>query len=62
MLAVAHGARVLVSASAEDAAYCRGLGAETVLDYRDLELVTRLQEAAPDGVDVQIDTAGHNDL
>ncbi len=62
VLAAARGARVLASASADDAAYCRGLGAETVVDYRDPELVTRLQEAAPEGIDVQIDTAGHNDL
>ncbi|MDN6177598.1 MAG: NADPH:quinone reductase [Micrococcaceae bacterium] len=62
VLAVAGGARVLASASAEDAHYCRGFGAGTVLDYRDPDLVARLAQAAPEGLDVQIDTAGHNDL
>lgn len=62
VLAAARGARVLASASAEDAAYCRGLGAETLLDYRDPELLSLLHQAAPEGIDVQIDTAGHNDL
>ncbi|MGO2005249.1 NADPH:quinone reductase [Arthrobacter rhombi] len=62
VLAVARGARVLASASADDAGYCRGLGAQTVLDYRDPDLVPRLLQAVPDGIDVHIDTAGHNDL
>lgn len=62
VLAATRGARVLVSASAADAEYCRGLGADTVLDYRDAGLAGRLREAAPGGVDVQIDTSGRNDL
>lgn len=62
VVAAARGARVLASAAAADAGYCRGLGAWTVLDYRDGELAARLREAAPGGIDVQIDTSGHNDL
>lgn len=62
VVAAARGTRVLASAAAGDAGYCRGLGAGTVLDYRDGELAARLREAAPGGIDVQIDTSGHNDL
>ncbi|WP_417221158.1 NADPH:quinone reductase [Arthrobacter sp.] len=62
VLAARHGARVLASAAAGDAACCRGLGAETVVDYRDEGVAARLREAAPGGIDVQIETSGRNDL
>lgn len=62
VLARAAGARVLVSASAADREYCRDLGADAVFDYRDPELVRRLCEAAPDGVQLHLNTSGKHDL
>lgn len=62
VLAASRGARVLASAAAGDAAYCKDLGAEVVIDYRDEDVTARLHEAAPEGIDVQIDTSGRNDL
>ncbi|TDC84229.1 NADPH:quinone reductase [Micromonospora sp. KC606] len=62
VLAVAAGARVVATASADDADYCRGLGADEVLDYRDPELAGRLRQACPGGADLYVDTAGVNDL
>lgn len=62
VLAVEAGARVIATASARDATYCRNLGAAEVLDYRDADLVKRIDEVCPVGVDVFIDTSGTNDL
>lgn len=62
VLAVRTGARVIASASAEDLDYCRALGAEAALDYRGEGFAQQLREAAPDGVDVHLDTSGHHDL
>ncbi|MFJ8113824.1 NADPH:quinone reductase [Streptomyces sp. NPDC096132] len=56
------GARVIATASVGDAAYCRDLGAEAVLDYRDPELTERIKELSPEGIDLQLDTSGSNDL
>ncbi|MGF1430224.1 NADPH:quinone reductase [Kitasatospora sp. LaBMicrA B282] len=61
-LAVEAGARVLATAAARDAEYCRSLGAAAVLDYRDPELAARIRESAPLGVDVHVDTSGEHDL
>ncbi|MFG2195870.1 NADPH:quinone reductase [Streptomyces sp. NPDC048639] len=61
-LAARAGARVLATARRDDADHCRSLGADTVLDYRDPELPRRIGEAAPEGVDVFLDTSGVNDL
>lgn len=61
-LAVDAGARVLVTARPDDEAACVGDGADAVVDYRDPDLVQRLRELAPDGVDVHLDTAGRHDL
>ena len=61
-LAVAAGARVIATASARDAEYCRGLGAAEVFDYRHPDLAKLVRDAAPHGVDVHLDTSGHNDL
>ncbi|CAM4010035.1 zinc-binding dehydrogenase [Kibdelosporangium persicum] len=61
-LAVDAGARVIASASAQDADYCRFLGAEKVFDYRDPDLTDLLKTACPQGMDVWLDTAGRNDL
>ncbi|MCW3843944.1 NADPH:quinone reductase [Micromonospora yasonensis] len=61
-LAATAGARVVATASAWDAGYCRQLGAAEVLDYRDPELTERLRSACPDGIDLHLDTSGRNDL
>lgn len=61
-LAVAAGARVLATCRPSDAAHCRALGASSVLDYADPSLAGRVRELAPAGVDVVVDTSGHNDL
>lgn len=60
------GACVITSASADDLAYCRLLGAEVALDYRSDDFAGQLREAAGqgagEGVDVHLDTSGHPDL
>ncbi|BFO19247.1 hypothetical protein SHKM778_56350 [Streptomyces sp. KM77-8] len=56
------GARVIATSSADDAAYCRSLGAEAVLDYRDPELTELVRELSPEGIDLHLDTSGGNDL
>lgn len=61
-LAAGAGARVLATARAADLDRCRAAGADVALDYRAPDLLDRLREAAPDGVDLWIDTSGHNDL
>ncbi|WP_367129047.1 NADPH:quinone reductase [Saccharothrix sp. HUAS TT1] len=62
VLAAAAGARVIATASARDAERCRELGAAEVFDYRDPALADGVRRACPDGVDVQLDCSGHNDL
>ncbi|WP_328324192.1 MULTISPECIES: NADPH:quinone reductase [unclassified Streptomyces] len=62
VLAVRAGARVVATAGARDAEYCRSLGASEVLDYRDPDLFGRIRAATPQGVDLYLDTAGENDL
>ncbi len=61
-LAAAAGARVVATASAADAQWCRDLGAEHVVDYRAGDLPDRLGAALPDGADVWWDNSGRNDL
>ncbi len=61
-LAAAAGARVVATASADDAEWCRTCGADVVLDYRDEALPKRLAEAAPGGYDIWWDNSGRNDL
>jgi NADPH:quinone reductase-like Zn-dependent oxidoreductase len=61
-LAVDAGVRVIATAGARDAEYCRELGAAEVLDYRDPAVPHRIREFCPHGVDAYLDTAGENDL
>jgi NADPH:quinone reductase-like Zn-dependent oxidoreductase len=61
-LAVQGGARVLATAAPRDHAHVRALGAAEVVDYRAAGLRERLAALAPAGVDVHVDTSGHNDL
>ncbi|WP_460447574.1 NAD(P)H-quinone oxidoreductase [Angustibacter aerolatus] len=59
-LATAAGARVAVTAgSAEKLAFCRSLGAEVLVNYRDEDFVERLHAATDGrGADVVLDTIG----
>jgi 2-desacetyl-2-hydroxyethyl bacteriochlorophyllide A dehydrogenase len=61
-LAAGAGARVVATAAAGDAEYCRSLGAAEVVPYDHPDLTARLRAAAPEGVDVYLDTSGGNDL
>jgi 2-desacetyl-2-hydroxyethyl bacteriochlorophyllide A dehydrogenase len=61
-MAVAAGARVIATAGQQDAEYCRALGAAQVLDYRDPNLQQQVRDHCPQGVNVYVDTSGHNDF
>lgn len=61
-LAAHAGARVVTSAGAADLEYCRSLGAHVAIDYRDPAQAEKLHAAAPEGVDVHLDTSGNHDL
>ncbi|MEU5534590.1 NADPH:quinone reductase [Streptomyces sp. NPDC020362] len=61
-VAAGAGARVVAVAHERDAAYCRALGADTVVDRRGGDLGARLARACPEGVDLYADAAGVNDL
>jgi NADPH:quinone reductase-like Zn-dependent oxidoreductase len=62
VLAVRAGARVVTSASTVDLDYCRSLGADVALDYRERDFARRLADSAPEGIDVHLETSGHHDL
>jgi NADPH:quinone reductase-like Zn-dependent oxidoreductase len=59
-LATAAGARVIASARPEDFAECAALGASAVVDYRNG--AAAVAKAAPERVDVYMDTSGHHDF
>jgi NADPH:quinone reductase-like Zn-dependent oxidoreductase len=59
-LAAAAGARVIASARPEDFDECAALGASAVVDYRDG--APAVAKAAPEGVDVYMDTSGNHDF
>ena len=61
-MAVAAGARVIATTGKQDAEYCRSLGAEQVFDYRDPNLLQLVRDCCPHGVNVYIDSSGHNEL
>jgi len=61
-LATAMGARVITSASVRDHDWCRSLGADLVLDYRDNEIYQKLATQTPQGIDIWWDTSGHHDF
>ncbi|AYY15732.1 NADPH:quinone reductase [Actinobacteria bacterium YIM 96077] len=61
-IATQAGMRVIATARAADAEYCRMLGASDVVDYRDSAVGERLGAMCPGGVDVVVDTSGVNDL
>ena len=58
-LAAMAGARVLSTASAGNAAYVRGLGAEAVVDHRTEDVASRVREVTEGrGVDAVVDPVG----
>lgn len=61
-LASAAGARVIATAAASDAGWCRSCGAEDMIDYHDPHAAAQIAGAAPHGVDVYFDTSGHHDF
>jgi 2-desacetyl-2-hydroxyethyl bacteriochlorophyllide A dehydrogenase len=62
VMAADAGARIVASAAARDAQYCRALGADEVFDYNDPDLAQRLKDTSPQGIDIWIDTFGANNL
>lgn len=62
VLAARAGARVLTTASPSGLAECRRLGADDAFDYHRDDLPELLRAAAPDGLDVHLDTSGSADL
>lgn len=50
-IAALRGARVITTASAVNASYCRSLGASMVVDYRERDVFEMVETAAPDGLD-----------
>lgn len=61
-MAHAAGARVIATAAADDAAWCRSCGAAEVLDYRRTDLPQAVHALAPDGIDLWWDCSGRNDF
>lgn len=59
-LGAAAGARVAASARPEDFDECMALGASAVVDYHDGPAA--IARAAPEGIDVYLDTSGHHDF
>src|SRR5699024_6461559 len=62
VMAAQNSRYVITSARRQDTDYCLSLGADTVLDFRDERFDARLHAAAPEGVDVYLETSGHHDL
>src|SRR5690606_38406470 len=62
VVAARAGGRVVATAAAADLDVCRTLGAAVAVDYRDPRHADLLRAAAPQGVDVHLDTSGRHDL
>lgn len=62
VMAAQTSRRVITSARGDDTNYCLSLGAGAVLDYRDDQFDARMHAAAPEGIDVYLETSGHHDL
>ncbi len=52
------GAAVYTTASTANAGYCRGLGADEVIDYRTTSYIDEVKRLAPDGLDMIFDAVG----
>lgn len=59
-MAHAMGVRVVATASAHDAAWCRACGADVVIDYRAGDVPAQARAAAPGGIDVWWDASGRH--
>lgn len=57
-LAVARGATVIAFSKPENATYAQSLGAASTIDYNDPQMVDRLRELYPDGLDAVVDFSG----
>lgn len=62
VMATRAGARVIATAGAGDLDLCRHLGADVVVDYRHPDLARMLAGAAPEGVDLHLNTSGRQSL
>ena len=62
VLAHRAGAPVIATAGAADLQAWLHLGADVAVDYRDPALPRLLEDAAPSGIDVHLDTSGRPDL
>lgn len=59
-LAKGRGAYVITSTSGKEKVdWCKAIGADIVLDYKEDDLIARMKEIAPDGVNVFWDTSRH---
>lgn len=61
-LASLAGAKVVATASARDAGWCRSLGAQAVVDYRHPDVMGEVRKAAPEGAAIFWDNAGRNEF
>ena len=61
-LANVAGARVITTAATRDADWCRACGADVVIDYHDERATELVRDAAPEGIDVHVDTSGRHDF
>ncbi|MEZ5607230.1 MAG: NADPH:quinone reductase [Burkholderiaceae bacterium] len=61
-IARAMGVRVIATAAAADADWCRQCGAEQVIDYHHADRYEQVSRAAPHGIDAWWDNSGRNDF
>jgi len=61
-IAKVKGAKVITSASKANHSYLESLGADTVFDYRNQDVVAEVKKIAPQGVDVVLDAVGGETL
>lgn len=59
-IATAMGARVIATASGQDAQWCQSCGADIVFDYHRDDRYEQIRKAAPEGVNVWWDNSGRN--
>lgn len=56
------GAKVITTASEANHAYVKSLGADYTIDYHKNNVAQKVREICPQGVDVVLDTVGHDTL
>ena len=52
------GATVYATASAANTGYCRGLGADYVIDYQSISYIDKIKKLVPEGLDMIFDAVG----